>query len=257
MKRHIFLFLIVVLSSSLSAQRIRYYDRDIRENVTTNIHGDLEYQNSEGLKAKLSQNIFGDQVYEDNRKNKVTYAKNIWQDIFPEFRGNKRRILSALAEAFGDKNDVVEKYERNIHDDIVYERGRSFRATLSQNIFDDGVYSDNSRNEIKFSKEYWQEIVRDFNGNEVQVFFWLLDRCEGLNNFKEEYDVDIFGHLQYSNNKRQKASLSKDIFDKKIYEDSNRNKEEYTPSHWRRIIRKYGSEKKYFMELVEGYLFDK
>lgn len=79
--------------------------------------------------------------------------------------------------------------------------------------------------------------------------------CENLKDYKEKYHIDIFGYQQYENNQKEKASLKKDIFDKYIYEDSKRNKVEFDEKEWTRYVKRYRSDKKAFMDLIQRNLF--
>ncbi|MDR3058824.1 MAG: hypothetical protein LBU84_11885 [Prevotella sp.] len=259
MKKYIILLAVILISLNTTAQTFGYKSGDRnrkykKENVVTDIRGDLLYENSDGVKASLSTYIFGNNVYKDNRNNEVTYSKEIWSDIFPEYKANGKRILIWLANAFYETKDIKEKYKRNIHRDLEYENNIGLKASLSKNIFDEGIYKDNQNNEIKYSKEYWTEILNDFDNKDVQVFFLMMDRCHDIKNFKEEYRIDIFGYQQYKDGSGRTASLSKDIFDKIIYKDSNGNKIEYTEDRWRRFIKRHKSEKKAFIDLVQENL---
>lgn len=261
MKKYCFLLMAVLISSTIMAQTFikKSLNRDRRyktENVKTDIRGDLLYENADGMKASLSTDIFGNKIYKDNRSNEVTYSKEIWADVFPQYKNDDEHILIWLANALAETNNVKEKYKRNIHGDLEYENNAGLRASLSENIFDDGIYKDNQNNEIKYSKEYWAEILDDFDNKDVQVFFWLMDRANNLKNFKEEYRLDIFGYQQYKNGEGQTASLSKDIFDKIIYKDSNGNKIEFTEANWRKLVRRHSSDKKAFMYLIHENLLD-
>lgn len=76
-----------------------------------------------------------------------------------------------------------------------------------------------------------------------------------MSNYKEEYKVDIFDHLQFKNNQRETASLSKDIFDNIIYEDSKGNKLSMPENMWNRKYRRY-TKYQTFISLVQYYLFN-
>ncbi len=130
------------------------------------------------------------------------------------------------------------------------------KASLKKDIFDAWIYTDNNKNEINFSKEYWGgDILKDHKNSETSVFVWLLEMCENLKDYKEKYHIDIFGYQQYENNQKEKASLKKDIFDKYIYEDSKRNKVEFDEKEWTRYVKRYRSDKKAFMDLIQRNLF--
>lgn len=254
MKRYSFLALIILFSLSLFAQR-RPGRENSKVNITTNIHGDLQYENSKGLRATLSKDIFGDKIYQDNRNNKVTYGKGIWEVIFYQFYEDEHSALKSLADTFGKEDGRKDEYKRNIHGDLLYESNRGLRASLSKNIFNDGIYKDNKGNEIKYSKEYWNEIMSDAGNNDIQIFFDMMDQTDALKDYKEEYKIDIFGYQQFKNNQRESASLSKDIFDNMVYKDNKGNELKYTQSAWNKMVRRQGSPQKTFISLVHRYLF--
>lgn len=117
------------------------------------------------------------------------------------------------------------RYERDIFGTLKYNsRDNSFRATLTKNIFDDWVYEDNFRNKLKYSKKFLDRMDAP---NVDRMFSDLIRYFGDKKNYQEEFDVDIFDNLKYSNNQRFKAELKEDIFDSLIYEDSDGNKIEY------------------------------
>ncbi|MFG5858889.1 hypothetical protein LDB17_11890, partial [Dysgonomonas sp. Shenzhen-Wh21] len=125
------------------------------------------------------------------------------------------------------KDFSMDKYQSNISRDIFgylqYEDRRGGKASLKKDIFDNWIYSDNRNNEVKYSKEYWNSILQDFHQNDKRIFQWLIEMYADQSNYKEEYKVDILGYQQYENNKGQRASLKKDIFDAWVYSDSRNN----------------------------------
>lgn len=246
MKKYLILILLILFPIVVGAQKNKN-----RYDIVKDATGDYQYKDKDGFKASFSTNIFNDKIYKDDNGNEVSYAKEIWVDVFPRFNGDEKRILAWLVDVFRDNSNIKEKYDRNIHGDVVYENSSTgFNASLSKNIFDEGIYKDSRGNEVKYSKEFWNDIMSDFRYNDVQVFFWLIDYCEKLDNYSEEYKVDIFGNLQYENNKDGKASLSNDIHGNKVYENKSGNKREYTPAVWNRIVDRHKSEKKAFIWLV-------
>lgn len=259
MKKYILISFFILFASGLLSQSYhtkspdRHKNKDTK-NIVTDIKGDLIYEDREGNKASLSKNIFGDKIYKDNRNNEITYASDIWDDVFPEFRSEKQ-ILSWLVESLRNAKNLKEKYKRNIHGNLEYEKN-GFKASLSKSIFDEGIYKDSYDNEIKYSKEYWAEILSDFKNKDVQIFFWMIDQCHDIKNYKEEYKIDIFGHQQFKNSRNQTASLSKNIFDKMIYKDSSGTTIEYSLKEWDRIAKRNQSDKKAFINLVQRHLLN-
>lgn len=224
-------------------------------NIVKDVNGNYRYENMQGFKASFSTDIFGNKIYKDDHNNEVTYAKEVWADVFPRFNGDEKRILEWLADVFSESRDVKEKYKRNIHGNLEYvNNSTGLESSMKKSIFDEGIYTDNRGNEIKYSKEFWHEILNDFRNNDVQVFFWMMDYCENQSNYKEEYKVDIFGNLQYKNNKGGEASLSNTNNENKLYKDNTGNKREYKPGVWNRILSRHKSEGKAFIMLVNNHL---
>jgi len=223
------------------------------KNIKTDIHSSLQYEDRD-IKASFSKDIFGARIYKDNKNNEISYSKEVWNDAFAEFGGNEHSIFSWLIDTFYDRRDVKEKYRRNIHGDLEYEN-KKYNASLSKNIFDDYLYKDSRNNEIKYSKEFWADIIKDFNDNEMHVFFSQIDQCHDRSNYKEEYTINIFGYQEYKNSIGSKASISKNIFDVMIYEDSRGNKIEFPKERWDNMIKRNGSSNKIFISLLIEYLF--
>lgn len=249
MKKYFILISIILIPVFISGQ-----GRRNKSEISKDVHGNYIYQNKEGVNASFSTDIFDNRIYQDNNGNEVTYSKEIWSDVFPRFNGDEKRILAWLADAFKDNRDVKEKYKRNIHGNLEYENSHGLQCSLSKSVFEEGVYKDNQGNEIKYSKEYWKDIMSDFRDNDVQAFFWLMDYCRDLKNYTEEYKVDVFGNFQYKNNKNANASLSDNVQGQKVYKDSKDNNKEYSAAVWNRILNRHKSEPKAFIMLVNRHL---
>jgi len=245
-----FLLLFPVLLNAQSPYRHNHKQKDkfYNERFSTDIHGNLNYQN-QGFRATLSKDIFDNRIYKDSRHNEASYSKDIWEEAFSGFKGNERKILFWLINSFRGLENTKERYKRNIHGNFEYTYN-DFKATLSKNIFDEAVFKDNFGNELKYSKEFWADIIEDFEGNEMEVFHWMNDQCRNKKNYKAEFKVDIFGYLQYKNSKGEKATLSKDIFDKIKYQDSVGSKIEFTEERWNKLTKRYGSQTRVFMSIL-------
>lgn len=261
MKKYVLLAFLFLFSLGLTSQTLRtkkQYGNSQRrhhdKNIVTDIHGNLQYEDADGVKASLSKDIFGDMIYKDNRNNEVNYSAKVWNDVFSDLK-NERDILSWLVEAFHNTKDMKEKYKKNIHDDLEYENNQGLKASLSKDIFDTWVYKDSKGNEIKYSKEYWPEIKYDFQNKDIQAFFWMMDQCHDLKNYKEEYKIDIFGYQQYKNSLNQSASLSKNVFDEMVYKDNKGTEKKFTQKEWNRLVKRHHSDKKAFIYLIKHYLF--
>ena len=157
-----------------------------------------------------------------------------------------------------NKTSVNKKTEfaRDIHGTLNFEKD-GFKASLQKNVFNEGVYKDGNNNEVKFSKEFWTELLNDFRNSEPKIFFWLMEQYADTRNYKEEYKIDIFGAHQYKNNQGGKASLSTDNFGQKKYEDSKGNKTVYSTELWNRMLDRHETTNKVFMSLVHRNLLKK
>ncbi|HMM04434.1 MULTISPECIES: hypothetical protein [unclassified Dysgonomonas] len=228
-----------------------------KKTIKEDIHGNTVIEDNKGNKTTIREDIFGDKVIEDNKGYRKTIKKDIFDNtIIEDNKGNRTKIGKDIFD-----NTVVEtngrkvKIGRDIFGYLQYEENNRRKAYLKKDIFDAWIFTDDNNNEIKYSQEFWADIQRDFGGDEEETFFWLMDMCRGLTDYKEEYKVDIFGHLQFSNNHNERASLSKNIFDEMVYEDSKGNKMIYPQNFWNKI-RKHSSDKKVFMDLIQRYLFE-
>ncbi len=226
-----------------------------KEKYKYSFRGDLEYERNNDFKATFSKDIFDNRIYKDSRGNEVSYSKEVWFKLYPDLENDQVRALFLLSDIYYGKNNYKEKYKYNIHGDLEYENNSGVRASLSKDIFDNKVYKDNKHNEIKYSKEFWQDIIADFENDEIRFFLWEMNECGQLNNYREEYKIDIFGYQQYRNSKGETASLSKDIFDKFSYKDSRGSKIEFNTDMWNRMLKKEGSANKAFISLIHRYLF--
>ncbi|WP_303887155.1 hypothetical protein [Dysgonomonas mossii] len=82
MKRIYIIFVSALISMSLYCQPGR--DRDVRKdfsmdqyqrNISRDIFGYLQYENSRGERASLKKDVFDNWIYSDNRNNEVKYSK--------------------------------------------------------------------------------------------------------------------------------------------------------------------------------------
>lgn len=136
--------------------------------------------------------------------------------------------------------------------ELCYENNAGLKAKLTKNIFDEYVYSDNNKNEIKYSPEFWNSISVPFRNNEKDILIWLAKQRAFDTEYKEEFKIDIFGDQQYRNNRSYTASLKKDIFDVYIFSDSNRNKLQYEKDIWTALLFNDGGDKNFFfMSLID------
>ncbi|PXV61893.1 hypothetical protein CLV62_12448 [Dysgonomonas alginatilytica] len=194
----------------------------------------------------------------------------------------KKLILLILLTAFTvnlpaqhgrDRGDVYKNISTDIFGDLQY-RNKDFKASLKKNIFDDVIYSDSKKNESKYSKEQWAELLEKFDGDREDCFIWLIRTHRGDENKKTEHQVNIFGDkitkdnsgnsetykrnifgdLVYENSNRQQAKLRKNIFDEMEYSDSKGTTRKYKTNEWEKLLEKYHDEEAIFRILVRKYL---
>lgn len=229
--------------------------RNNKIKIGRDIFGYLQYEDNT-MKASLKKDVFDNTVYTDSKGNEIKYSKEYWADINEDFRNNEEGIFMWLIEVCSETRNFKEEYSVDIFGYLQYKNSRNETSSLKKDIFDNTIYSDTKGNEIKYSKEYWADINRDFRNDERDIFMWLIDVCADTKNFKEEYTVDIFDYLQYKNSMNETASLEKDIFDNTIYKDSNGNEIKYSANNWNTILRRQGSEYSIFFNMVHRYLYD-
>lgn len=184
-------------------------------------------------------------------------------------------ISIALFAQHGHRHDDTYRYIRtNIFGDLEY-KDSDREAKLKKDIFDNMIYSDSRGNEVKYSKEHWSDILKDFRGDKEKCFVWLIHEYRGQENQKKEFSKNIFGDDVYKgnngytetfkrdifdnyifeNNRGQKAKLESNIFDRWIYSDSEGTKHEFSEREWSRLLKRYASENAIFRVLVADYLF--
>lgn len=161
-------------------------------------------------------------------------------------------LISVFTVSLYAQNRFSESIDRDLTGSVIYTNTRGYKATLSKDIFNNHIYKDNRNNQITYSKEIYPEVLADLANDEYELVYMLVDAMENLDNNQEKYTYDIFGYLQYENNAGMKASLSKDIFDKKIYKDSNHNEISYSGDVWNKFLKDFdNSEFRAFLWLME------
>lgn len=82
--------------------------------------------------------------------------------------------------------------------------GDSYRATLSKDIFDKLIYTDNQGNKISRSKEYLQlkhpSAVNNPSGERI-FFEEMINTFRYVNDYVASYSVDIFDNISFTENK--------------------------------------------------------
>lgn len=130
-------------------------------------------------------------------------------------------VILTLSSYLFSQRHFGGKLEKDMFGTWKYERRDGFRASLSENIFNDLIYEDSNKNKLVYKKKFLDRLERK---DKQIVFNDLLRYFRDKEDLQEEFEVDIFDKLIYRNNHRFQASLSENIFDDIEYEDSNRNK---------------------------------
>ncbi|WP_243346062.1 hypothetical protein [Parabacteroides sp. FAFU027] len=86
----------------------------------------------------------------------------------------------------------------------------------------------------------------------TDIFGYKVYKCNG---YEEKFGKDIMGNYEYENNRREKASLEKDVFGGMTYSDSNGNEIKYGKIQWAELIRKWNNDEEgFFMNMVDKYM---
>ena len=192
-----------------------------RQVIETDIFGNLKYRSDGGsYSATLKKNIFDDLVFSDNRRNEIKYEKKYLLEQYPGILVNTNK-------------------QRTLFMDLIRENRRSegYQAKYSIDIFDKLIIEDN--------KGYKLEQGTDIFGS--------IQRNEQINGVNTKLGKTLNGTLEFTAGK-DKASLQKDIFNRRIYSDSFGNKVEFQAETWQRLVQRYATEEDAFLSLVDQFL---
>lgn len=192
--------------------------RQIREDIFGNLES---ISNDRSYKAKLERNIFDDLIFTDSKDNKLHFEKKYLEREFPGILSDKKRQSDLLTRLIREN-----------------KRQSSYSAKFSIDIFDNLRIEDN--------KGYKLERGTDIFGNEEIV--------EEYGGRRTSFKRTLNGGLEYIEG-AEKASLSKDIFDRWIYKDSYGNEIQFGKNSWERIFRRYKSEESVFNGLLDDYFY--
>ncbi|MBL1410183.1 hypothetical protein [Sphingobacterium faecale] len=210
--------LIIILAMLLSSSLLFAQ----RGTVDTDIFGNLQFKSIDGqYKASLEKNIFDDLVFTDSRKNKLHYEKKYLDKMEPGLRADKEAQARMLRRLVREN-----------------KRSSEYKATFKIDIFDKTIIEDN--------KGYKLEEGKDIFGN--------TNIQEQLNGTKSIFKRNLRGGLEYTEG-RKTASLEKDIFDRWIYKDSFGNEIQFGKETWRRILKQYGTDEKFFWDLLDRWFY--
>lgn len=227
MKKLVFVLLFLSLALLGFGQRSEH-GRGVR--YETDIFGNLQYRDRDGFKASLSKNIFDDIIYEDSNKNKLTYKKKFLDRL--NERG-EHRLFRDLLRYFSDKRQLQEEFEVDIFDNLVYKNNKQFKATFSRNIFKDVEYEDSNRNKIVYRQKFLGLFgLSELAGLDVYIFMDIFYAMMNENNYKEEYEVDIFDNVKYTSSDGTSIKVSKE----EALRMSDRKRRDRNRSGWKHFF---------------------
>lgn len=193
-----------------------------RRQIQEDIFGNLEsISNDKSYKAKLERNIFDDLVFTDSKNNKLHFEKKYLEREFPGVLADKKKQSEMLTRLIRENR-----------------RQSSYSAKFSIDIFDNLIIEDNQGYKLKRGTDIFgnENVVEEYGGT------------------KTSFKRTLNGGLEYIDG-TEKASLSKDIFDRWIYKDSFGNEIQFGKSSWERILRRYHSEESVFNGLLDDYFY--
>jgi len=207
---------LIALLFSLIAVFAQQYDME------TDIFGNLDYTSRDAkYNATLEKNIFDDLVFSDSRNNEVKYEKKYLDKQYPGIHQNKQMKI-------------------NLFSDLLWQnrKSRGYKAEYQIDIFGKLIIEDNEGYKLEEGKDI-------FGHNNVE---------EEINGVKTSIKRNIHGEVEFTSG-TDRATLKKDIFDKWVYEDSLGNKFQFGSHTWDRLIRRFRTDEKILLSLVDQYFF--
>ncbi|MCL7987266.1 hypothetical protein M8998_04845 [Sphingobacterium sp. lm-10] len=193
-----------------------------RHFVKTDIFGNLTYRSDDGsYQATLKKNIFDDLVFSDNRRNEITYEKKYLLEQYPGILTNSNK-------------------QQHVFIDLIRENRRSenYTAKYRIDIFDKLIIEDN----------------RGYKLEQGTDIFGSIQRNEQVNGVNTKLHKTLNGTWEFIEGK-DKASLTNDIFNRRIYSDSFGNEIEFQAKSWQRLVNRYATEEDAFMSLVDQFFY--
>jgi lipid II isoglutaminyl synthase (glutamine-hydrolysing) len=116
-----------------------------------------------------------------------------------------------------------QRMDNDIFGDPQYEsRDLSYKANLKKDIFDNLIFTDNNKNELKFEKKYLDAFYPNIltNGEAKFDFFrHLVSTYRQDAGYKATYSIDIFDAVIIKDNRDYELKMGKDIFGNATYEE--------------------------------------
>lgn len=211
MKKSGLILVSLLLSFSIFAQR------HFGGKFETDIFDNLIYERNDGYKASLKENIFEDKIFEDSHKNKLVYKKKFLDKLIHK---RDKDIFVDLIRYFDNKTSLNEEFDIDIFDKLKYSNNQKFNASFSKNIFGDVIYEDSNENKIIFKQKFLDLFeLSDLTALDAYLFMDILYSMMDTNNYKEEYEVDIFDNVKYTSSEGISIKIEKEkaikIYNKK------------------------------------------
>lgn len=190
--------------------------------IETDIFGDLIYENRAGnYKANLKRNIFNDLIFTDNRKNSITLEKKYLDREYPGIHSDKELKADFFFDLISQhrrSNDYVAKYSIDIFNKLIITDNKGYKLEKGTDIF---------------GHDHFEEEI------------------DGV---KTSMKKTLNGTLEFSVGS-DKASLTKDIFNKWIYKDSFGNEIQFADKTWQLLMRRYQTDERAFMSLIDQFFY--
>lgn len=117
----------------------------------------------------------------------------------------------------------AQRMENDIFGDPTYESSdRNYKANLKKDIFDNLIFTDNNKNELKFEKKYLDAFYPNLltNGEAKFDFFrHLISTYRQDAGYQATYSIDIFNAVIIKDNRNYELKMGKDIFGNATYEE--------------------------------------
>ncbi len=193
-----------------------------RGTFNRDLFGTLKYNSSnQNYSSSLEKNVFDALTFTDSKKNKITFDKKYLAKYHPG-------VLS-------DNTIQTNFFKKLIRD---YSRESEYIASYEINVFNEEVIKDNKGYSSKKGKDIFGHDYYEENGREGNV----------------SIKRNIQGVLEYKENGFN-ASLGKNVFNKRIYNDSDGNELQFNETTWNRMIKRFGTDKEILWFLIDNMFY--
>lgn len=118
---------------------------------------------------------------------------------------------------------TAQRMENDIFGDPTYESSdRNYKANLKKDIFDNLIFTDNNKNELKFEKNYLDAFYPNLLTNseaKFDFFRHLISTYRHDASYQATYSIDIFNAVIIKDNRNYELKIGKDIFGNATYEE--------------------------------------